>query len=127
MNFKSKVYLPAPLRKEHNDRKLLVIWLFEGWRWSKALAWNESKVSRDMQFNIYTLKSTKKLSHVKIYWKYETCGTRAHYINQWKSYRKSILKFTARTFWNMAEHIQELKSYKKSQFEKCTVTGGIIS
>ena len=48
MNFKSKVYLPAPLRKENNDRKL---------------------------------------------------------------------KFRARTFWNMAQYIQELKSYKKSQFE----------
>ena len=76
--------------------------IIEGWHWSKALAWNESGVSRDIQFNIYTLKGTKKLNHVKIYWKYETCGSRAQNIKQWKSYRESILKFPARTFWNMA-------------------------
>ena len=28
------------------------------------MAWNESRASRDMQFNIYTLKGTKKLKDV---------------------------------------------------------------
>ena len=33
----------------------------EGWHWSKALAWNEWQASRDIEFNIYALKGTKKL------------------------------------------------------------------
>ena len=48
--------------------------------------------------------------------KLKTCGSRGQYIKQWKSYRKSILKFTARTLWNMAHYVEEFKSYKKSQF-----------
>ena len=49
--------------------------------------------------------------------KLKTCGSRAQYIKQWRSYRKSILKFTARALWNMAHYIEELKVTKKSILE----------
>ena len=83
------------------------------------MAWNESRVSRDIEFNVYTLKGTEECLNedVKIRWKLKTCESRAQYIKQWKGYRKSNLEFTARTLWNMAHYIEELKSYKKVNFK----------
>ena len=40
------------------------------------MAWNESRVSRDIQFNIYISKGIKKLKDVKMHWKLKTCGSR---------------------------------------------------
>ena len=34
-----------------------------------------------------------------------------------KKLQKSILKFTARTLWNMTQYVEEFKSYKKVNFK----------
>ena len=67
-------------------------------------------------YYIYTLKGTKKLKDVMYAQDWKPVGSRAQYIKQWKSYRKPILKFTARTLWNMAPKKSILKMYSNKRY-----------